>query len=157
MTRKIATSATAIIFLAIGISGLMMYFHLFNMQVKALHENLGLVFIAAAVIHVIANWGSMKKYFSHKIFIGIFVASAIASAAFVVNSLDASDPKGLILRHVINAPMESAFEVLNISYEDALARLEASQIETDHAATISDIAKNNGTSPFRVTAIILRD
>ncbi len=65
--RDVATSASTVLFLVIGISGLMMFFHFFDNYVKELHEILGVGFVLAVLLHIIANFSSMKKYFSKKI------------------------------------------------------------------------------------------
>lgn len=157
MMKKIATSMTAVVFFVIGISGLMLYFHLYSMQVKALHENLGLLFILAALVHVVANWAGMKKYFTQKVFMGILAAALLVSGGFVVQSgVNQTDPKKAILAKVLNAPMESAFETLGLSYEEAIRKLETSHIKTEDAATITGLAKANQTSPFRIAGILLQ-
>ncbi len=51
--RDIATSSTTVVFFIVGLSGVMLYFKIFDSQVKELHEILGLAFVAAAVLHVL--------------------------------------------------------------------------------------------------------
>ena len=66
--RDIATSLTSLIFIVIGGTGVLMYFHLFDSYTKELHEIIGLFFVAVVFLHVFFNWNSMRTYFSKKVF-----------------------------------------------------------------------------------------
>lgn len=55
MKRDIATSLTAFLFLVIGTTGVLMYFHLLDNYTKKMHENLGLVFVLVILFHVFFN------------------------------------------------------------------------------------------------------
>ena len=50
--RDIATSITTLVFLVIGTTGVLMYFHIFDKYTKEMHEIFGLVFVAAVFLHV---------------------------------------------------------------------------------------------------------
>ena len=86
MKKDIATSLTSLVFLVVGITGVMMYFHLFTSSVKDLHEILGLLFVVAALFHVLVNFKQMKQYFSKKIFLSLAVVVTIISSGFIINS-----------------------------------------------------------------------
>lgn len=153
--RDFATSFTTMMFLVIGISGVMMFFHFNDKYVKELHEILGLVFVGAAVLHIFSNWKAMKNYFSKKMFFSAVAVTILVSAGFVVNSLNKGDnPKGVMIGKVLNAPTQISFELLDGNYKNALKKLEAKGIKIDQANSISSIAKANDTSPFRIVSII---
>ncbi|PLY06124.1 MAG: hypothetical protein C0625_10865 [Arcobacter sp.] len=154
--RDIATSFTTTIFLVIGISGTMMFFHFYDSSVKELHEILGLVFVGAALFHVIMNWKSMKNYFSKKIFISATIIIALVSGIFISQNLNKGDnPKGLLMEKVLNAPISDSFKLLNGNYDEAIKKLASQNIITLDNKTISAIAKANKTSPFKIVAIIV--
>ncbi len=153
--RDIATSLTALIFIVIGMSGVMIYFHFYDMQVRELHEIIGLVFVSVTLFHIFVNWKSMKKYFSKKIFIITLVATTIVSSGFVINSLNqGQNPKLLVIQSVLTAPIKNSLKVLNIEYEVAMKKLEAQNIKIENNSSIQTIAQANKISPFKVVLII---
>lgn len=153
--RDIATSLTTIVFFIVGLSGVMLYFKLFDSQVKELHEILGLAFVVAAVLHVFVNWKAMKNYFSKKIFISFVIVLALISGVFISNNLSAGEnPKGLVLKSMIEAPINSSLQVLNVDYDKAMNKLKNGNITNVDGNSILAIAKANKTSPFKIIAII---
>ena len=154
--RDIATSFTTTIFLVIGISGIMMFFHFFDSSVKQLHEILGLAFVVAAVLHVVMNWKSMKNYFSKKIFISAVVVVTAMSGIFIsVNSNKAENPKKLLMQKVLDASIIDSFKLLNGNYLEATKKLESQNIRIFDNNSINAIAKANETSPFKIISIIV--
>lgn len=154
--RDIATSFTTTIFLVIGISGIMMFFHFFDSSVKQLHEILGLAFVVAAVLHVVMNWKSMKNYFSKKIFISAVVVVTAMSGIFIsVNSNKAENPKKLLMQKVLDASIIDSFKLLNGNYLEATKKLESQNIRIFDNNSINAIAEANETSPFKIISIIV--
>jgi hypothetical protein len=153
--RDYATSFTTLMFLVIGISGVMMFFHFYDKYVKELHEILGLVFVAAALFHVIANWKAMKNYFSKKVFLFAITTTIVVSSVFVINSLGKGEnPKGVMMGRVLNGPSAITFQLLNGDYNKAVEKLKAQNIIVGEGKSISEIAKENKTSPFKIVSIV---
>lgn len=154
LKRDFATSFTTTLFLVIGISGVMMYFHFFDSKVKELHEVLGLFFVGAILLHIFFNWASMKKYFTKKIFLVASAITFVAAGFFIATAPSGENPKGTILNKVINAPLTDSLKVLNVEYDYAEMTLENNNIKIDENQTIMQIAKANSVSPFKIVAII---
>jgi len=153
--RALATSSTALAFTVIAVSGILMYFHLFSVQVKELHEILGLVFVAAVAGHLWVNWKGMRGYFSKKLFAGLGVLTAGVSLLFVLGAPPSgSDPKGMILAAVLKAPLETSAPLLGSEAAQAAATLEAAGYGIGDADSIEAVAKRHGTSPFRIVQLI---
>lgn len=153
--RDYATSFTTLMFLVIGISGVMMFFHFYDKYVKELHEILGLVFVAAALFHVLANWKAMKNYFSKKVFLFAIAVTLVVSGGFVVKSLSQGEnPKGVMMGRVLNGPSAITFQLLNGDYNKAVEKLKAQNIIVGEGKSINEIAKENKTSPFRIVDIV---
>ena len=154
--REIATSFTTLTFLVIAISGIMMFFHFFGMEVKALHNILGLIFVIAGVFHVIMNWKAMKNYFSKKIFISASLIVTIISAGLIyASSTQGKNPKDILFNKVFTAPNTTSFALLSNNYEEALKRLKEQNINVIENNTIDAIAKANQISPFKIIKIIV--
>lgn len=53
-------------FLLMAFSGLLMYFHIENDVIKELHENISILFVTIAILHIVTHWRSFKNYFKIK-------------------------------------------------------------------------------------------
>lgn len=53
---------TTITFLAIGITGVLMFFHVRSGAINVLHEMAGLLFVVVGVTHVVVNWKALLGY-----------------------------------------------------------------------------------------------
>jgi hypothetical protein len=156
--RDLATSFTTILFVIISVSGVMMFFHFFDTQVKSLHEILGLVFVGAALFHVIFNWSSMKRYFAKKVFFLSFTLLLAISSFFVVQSLNQKEnPKGVLIEKMLSASFKNSLDVLHVNYDDAIDRLNRENISIETQESIQKIAQTNKTSPFRIVAILIQE
>lgn len=155
MKRDIATSLTAFLFLVIGVTGIFMYFHILDNYTKNLHENLGLVFILVIFFHVFYNWKAMKSYFSKKIFLysGLLVSSV--ALVFILTSETGENPKMVLMKSVLNSPLENSLIILNKNPEIGKDKLKKAGLKLDNANSISELAKLNKTSPFKIVSILI--
>jgi hypothetical protein len=72
-------------FVALGVSGLMMLFHirLPLVDVKLLHIVMGIVFIAAGLIHAVLNWGALAAHFRNRSAIIAGTAAALLAVSLL--------------------------------------------------------------------------
>lgn len=153
--KEIATSLTTLVFLVIGISGVMLYFHLFSSSVKELHEILGLAFVVVAILHIYVNWNSMKSYFNKSTFMVSTIIVLVISSFFVMtNSTQQINPKTMILQSVLTASIEDSFKLLKIDYNKAEEILNQKNIKLKEYNSIDELAKKNKTSPFEMIVIL---
>ena len=68
LQKNIATSFTALAFLVVGISGVLMYFHIFKDYIEDLHEIIGLFFVVVVLFHVFYNFKKHESPFKNKSF-----------------------------------------------------------------------------------------
>ena len=129
-----------------------MYFHLFDAYTKELHEILGLLFVAAAALHVYANWGAMRRYFPKKTFLAALTAIAVVSALFIGNAESGPNPKHLLIDRALVAPLELSLPLLGTDAATADERLKSEGIDIAKGSTLSEVARNNGVSPFALVA-----
>lgn len=155
--RDIATSFTTLIFIIIGGTGILMFFHLFDNYTKKLHEIIGLFFVGVVLFHVFFNWNSMKSYFSKKIFLFAAIITFTLSTIFVgLNTSSGANPKGELIGKMLKANLDNSLAVLGISLENANKKLQEVGIEIENAKSIEEIAKSNNKSPFDIVNIILK-
>jgi hypothetical protein len=152
--RNLATSLTALLFLVIGGSGVLMFFHLFDSRITQMHEILGLVFVAAILMHLFYNRGSMRTYFAKKIFLIAALVVFATASAFILSAKGGESPKGMIIKAVLSAPLSDVSSLLGIDPADAKQRLTAKGIKELDQQSIGEIANANKISPFEMIAII---
>jgi len=156
--KTIATSYTAVVFLVIAISGLMLYFKIFDDAVGKLHEDIGLVFATVALLHVVGNWNAMKNYFDKKIFLSAVAIITLISGVYIYQELSGEKkehPGKAVTGKVLNASLEDiSVPVFQIEYEKAIISLEKKGIKVEDEITIKEIANSNDTSAFRVLGIL---
>lgn len=154
--KDLATSLASVVFFVVGISGVMLYFHIFDAGIKELHEILGLVFVGAALLHIIANWRQMKTYFSKKVFIVAALGAILVSVSLIdFSKADKPNPKKIIINSVLQAPIEDAVDLLGSDMATVKTKFQKEGIEFENAISIQEVAKQNITSPFRIVDIIL--
>jgi hypothetical protein len=64
-TRVWLSPLTFLTFLVIGITGLLMLFHVRVPAVKVLHELVGIGFVIVGTVHLVLNWRVFFGYFRH--------------------------------------------------------------------------------------------
>jgi len=152
--RDIATSLTTLIFIVIGTTGIMMYFHIFDKYTKEMHEILGLVFVGAVFLHVFFNFNSMKLYFKKKTFLTISILTLLTVGIFVANSPKGDNPKRLIIESVLTSNIEKSFLLFVDDIDFAKIKLEKAGIKVAEEKTIDEIAEKNNLSPFKIIDIL---
>ncbi|WP_345972863.1 DUF4405 domain-containing protein [Sulfurimonas diazotrophicus] len=154
LIKESATSLTALVFFVVGVSGVLLYFHLFDVQVKALHETLGLLFVAAALLHVYFNWKGMKRYFPKKVFMGFTAVLTAVSIAFIASSESGPNPKVTLIDRALNAPLSVSLPLLETDREAAETLLGDRGITLGGADSLAAIARANSVSPFELVMMI---
>lgn len=154
--REIATSFTTFLFLVIGITGVMMFFHILDNYTKDIHEILGLVFVLIVIFHVIYNWNSMKNYFSKKVFSISASIVAVVSLIFILNAPTGENPKKIVFNSLMNAPIEKSFALFDEDFENLKSKLLKEGIEIKEEKSLKELAKANNTSPFKIISIVAK-
>jgi len=85
LNRTWISPLTAVTFLVVGITGILMAFHVKNGGIHALHEWIGYAFSLVGVIHLIVNWRAFMLQFRERsallaVFAGIILSLAVLHA-----------------------------------------------------------------------------
>ena len=155
LNRNYVTPFISLIFLVVGISGLLMFFHLFDGYTEVVHEYLGVTFVACAIFHIILNWRGLKSHFGKKVFIPALLGVLTTSAILIV--LEKMNPPVdmIIINKIIKAPIADVFKVLEIDYSEASKRLETKNIVIGNSKTLEDIWINNESDPEVVIDLLM--
>ncbi|BAK72180.1 MAG: DUF4405 domain-containing protein [Arcobacter sp.] len=157
LKRDIATSFTTFLFLVMGITGVLMYFHILDNYTKEMHEILGLVFVLVIFFHVFFNWKAMKSYFSKKVFLSAGIIISIVALTFILNAKTGENPKAILINKTLEAPIETSFLIFSKNIENAKEKLEKAGIKLEKANSLKELASINKTSPFEIINILSQD
>ncbi|WP_455757257.1 DUF4405 domain-containing protein [Sulfurimonas sp.] len=152
--RDMATSLATLLFVVIGVSGVMMFFHFFDKYVKEMHEILGLAFVVAIFLHVFFNFSSMKKYFKKGLFQILSLIIVSVSLVFVLNVDEGANPKVVIIESMLNAPIQNSANILGTDIQSVKINLEKRGYHIDDKDTIKTISSKNKVSPFEIVDIM---
>lgn len=154
LNRNYVTPFISLVFLVVGISGILMLFHIFDGYTEVVHEFLGLFFVICAVFHIILNWKALKIHFKKGVFIPAASAVAVISILFIIQQQ--YDPKldTIVIERIIKAPIDDVFKALQVDSFAAVERLEANGISVEGAMTLEEIWINNDADPREVIDLI---
>jgi hypothetical protein len=144
LNRNYVTPFLSLIFCVVGISGLLILFHLFDGYTEVVHEILGLFFVICASFHIILNWKA-QKIFSVLTLTVILIISEIMYPP--VNSQ--------LMERVVKAPIGDAFKALNIEYDKGKEKLQKIGISVDDALYFEDLWKRTNADAEEVIDLLL--
>ncbi|MBS4068101.1 DUF4405 domain-containing protein [Sulfurimonas sp.] len=153
INKDLATSLTALLFVVIGITGVIMFFHFFDKYVEDMHAILGLVFVAVVFLHVFFNFKSMRNYFNKTIFKILSAAVFVVALAFVLNVKEGVNPKKVIMESLFNTPLQNSAIIFGVDINKFKVDLEKRGFEMQD--TIQETALKNKISPFDVVTIMI--
>lgn len=154
LSRNYITPFISLVFLVVGLSGLLMLFHVFDGYTEVVHECLGVFFVICAIFHMILNWSALKIHFRRRVFLPALAGALTLTVALVI--LESMHPPVdmLIINRIIKAPINDAFKALEVEYTEASKKLKANGISIENARTIEDIWVNNDADPEKVIDLI---
>lgn len=156
LNRNYITPFISLVFLVVGLSGVLMFFHLFDGYTEVVHEYMGIFFVVCAVSHIILNWRGLRSHFGKKVFIPALLGVLSVSIVFIVLSKIYPPVDTVLLNKIIKAPIYDAFKALEVDYSEAAKRLETKGISIDGATTIEAIWINNSAGPEEVIDLIMK-
>lgn len=154
LNRNYITPFISVVFLVVGLSGLLMFFHLFDGYTEVVHELLGIFFVVCAVFHIMLNWKALKIHFKKNVFIPAGLTVAVISALFIVQQQVNPKVDTILLERIIKGPIDDVFKVLRVDSAEAVKRLQANGISIVGAKTIEEIWINNDADSEDVIDLI---
>ncbi|WP_270087090.1 DUF4405 domain-containing protein [Sphingobacterium sp. SYP-B4668] len=156
LNRNYITPFISLVFLVVGLTGVLMFFHLFDGYTEIVHEFLGLFFVVCAVFHIILNWKALKIHFKRGVFIPAGIAVAVISLLFIIQQQLHPKVDTKLLDRIIQAPINDVFKALNVDSSKAVKRLESNGISIDGATRLEDIWIKNNADPEEVFDLIMK-
>ena len=155
LSRSFITPLITIIFLVVALSGLLMFFHIFDGYTEVVHEILGVIFVVFSVLHVILNWKAFKIYFKKRVFILSTIVVAVISILLVIQQQKSPKFDTILIERITNAPIEDVLKVLQVDSIVVVKRLEENGISFIEGASMEEIRINNKVSPKKLFDLII--
>jgi hypothetical protein len=150
--RKFVTSSVAVTFVVVGMTGVIFKLFFKNHALEEIHGWLGLAMVAAAIFHVIQNWGSLRRHLRDRRVYALLVPVALVCALFAGQSEPA---RGINPRRVIHklteASVQGVAKALGKDPNQAFAAMKGDGLQAGSAAeTIQQLADENHQPPERI-------
>ena len=149
--RKYATQATLALSLVVGVTGVMMFYRFYKGEVEAMHEWLGLGFVAVAILHATRHRKGLPAMLGQTRTRVLLGAAALAAAAFIVLApAKGPNPMRELAKLSTQAPLTALAPLVGVPAQELANRLGAAPEQT-----VSAIAKAQGKEPMAVLAAAL--
>ena len=155
LSRSFITPLITIIYLVVALSGLLMFFHIFDGYTEVVHEILGVIFVVFSVLHVILNWKALKIHFKKRVFILSTIVVAVISILLVIQQQKSPKFDTILIERITNAPIEDVLKVLQVDSIVVVKRLEENGISFIEGASMEEIWINNKVSPKKLFDLII--
>ena len=164
--RQCATPLSLVSFLAVAVTGILMLLGVRGGSLGDVHEWLGVIFVAALVLHLVRNWRGVLAMLSaqrNKIIIG---ATGVIAAAFILISLPFGSGghgggfhgPGQIVHRVAAAPIEKMAPALGLTSEEAIARLQRGGVKVEGPQqSLPEIAEEQDQELPRLLNLVLSE
>jgi len=155
LLRHYITPAAAGSFFVCALSGVALFFHFQPSFFRQTHEWAGLVFVAAALAHIINHRQGIVFYAKRITSASLMAALILGFVVFAVvtSSASGSNPKA-VLQVLSQAPIKTLAPSFGTSPQQAVLRLKAKGIEAGADQTVGDIARKAQASPLDVLTIL---
>ena len=146
--KNIGTGSTIATFVVIAVTGVALFFGVRAGLIKTLHEYIGLVMVAAAVIHIVVNWKPFLNYFKGTKGTAIVVALAVVAGIWGY-SVSGSMPKqtnwkkGMAYDKMITMDINTAMSAMDGNQTRFNEFLASKGIQAPQNISIKDFAKAN--------------
>ena len=155
VSRKYVTPFITLVFLVLSITGILMFFHLFDGYTEVVHEFIGLIFIICALLHIAINWKALKVHLKWGIVIPAILLLAALSLLLMFHQLQHPKVDTILLEKMTNAPLGDAFIVLQVDSLEVVTRMKDNGISMEGAETMKEIWIRNHVSPEKVIYLIV--
>ena len=144
--RASATPLTIGTFLIMGATGILLFFHTNTTLNKVVHEYVGLVMVAAVILHVVLNWRAFQTYFKRPVALTLMGASAVMLAASFVSlgeETGGTRPDMAVLQMVSSASLTDLAPIMGTDAADLVARLAEQGVTATPDQTLIDLSNGD--------------
>ncbi|WP_170285864.1 DUF4405 domain-containing protein [Propionivibrio limicola] len=155
--KKYATPLTMALGVVVCVTGVMMFYRFYKGEVAAMHEWLGLAFVAATVLHLLRHRKSLTRLFADARTQILLVVVALVSVAFIVFP---SAKEGNLMRQtvgaVLRAPIGDVAPVLGVSAAEVLERVAQAGVgDATAAESLEALARAHHMEPVKLLSAVV--
>lgn len=123
--RRWSTPGTAILSVVVGVTGIILFFHLAKGAAETIHEWVGMAFVAVAILHVVRHRGSFALLLKQRTNQALAAAMAVGVAAFVILTpvKPPGNPMVRLALEAHKAPIAQLAPVIGSTTGEIMARL----------------------------------
>jgi len=155
--RRWATPLTIVTSVLVGISGVMMFFHLGEGLIKGMHEWIGLLMVAAVVTHIVVHVKPFKRHFSQRAALSVMFAVLLVSGS-LLDFGGGGSPMMAVIHSVEAAPITSLAELQQVSTQVLIDKLAAAGFTTvSEEMSLSHIAEQSQVHPKELIGIVFSE
>lgn len=157
LLKKYSTQLTAALAVVVCVTGIMMFFHLYKGEVAAMHEWLGMGFVAAVGLHLARHRRPLGLMLKQHRMHALMLATLLAAAAFLApSSGQEANPVRSTLQAVMRAPLKDLAPVLGLSNEELAGRLSAAGTENPAPEqSLETLARSQQSDPMKLLAAVV--
>jgi len=146
LSKSLITPITAALFLVVAFTGVLLLFHVGGGAAKEIHELLSVVFVAAAVLHLVLNWRIFASYLKRPVTIVLGIATLVVLATTLGGGEGGGrSPVGEVFGLIEKAPLTHFAPLVGVEAPEAAEMLRKGGFTVSgESQTIGDIAKSNG-------------
>lgn len=158
--RTYATALATTLFLIVGGSGALIFFHLGGGSLKGVHEWLGLGFLAAGLLHVLRNakpFLFLLKAPRTQVILGASLMAVAVFLTFAPAGNGGGSPSRQLMTLAEKAPLSRLAPVLGLDGEDLVARLAEDGITASVDQTVNEIASSQHIAPPKLLSKLMNE
>ncbi|MCI5097966.1 MAG: DUF4405 domain-containing protein [Rhodobacteraceae bacterium] len=154
--RKWATPLTIGSFLLMGVTGILMFFHLDIGLNKLAHEWAGWIMVVGVLAHVVLNWRAFSVYFKRPAARVIMGVSAIVLAGSFVPVSGGGSPVRPVMMAVAQAPVSTVIELSGVPEQEALSRLSAAGFDATPETSMSGLTGGDRDKQMQILSLLFQ-
>lgn len=131
-------------FLVVGISGVLLAFHVKTGGIKALHEWIGYAFMAAGILHLAVNWRTFASYVRQRASLMAITAGLVVSLFTLYAGASLSPQKSHPLIQVFDQDRNGELDADEIA--DATITLQKMDNNRDGSVSLSELMADSTRS-----------
>ena len=157
LLARYATPLTVTLSLVVGVSGMLLFFHLFKNRVQSMHEWLGVAFLLAVALHAVRHRRPFTALFAGTRTHFLLAVAAVVSASFLILSpADKPNPGKSATQALLRAPITTLAPVLGLSPAETLTRLGAAAGSAASAEqSIEALARLSHVDPIKLLMAVM--
>ncbi|WP_135081325.1 DUF4405 domain-containing protein [Terasakiella sp. SH-1] len=157
---RYATVATVATSIVVGISGVMLFFHVGEGYVKGAHEWIGMAFFVAALLHALRHVKPITKLLPKTRSKIIIAVVALVSLGFIVAPIlnpNGGNPFKQFVKVSQNAPISSLAPVVGMSQEALVKKLQGAGVQNVQLEqSLREISQASGVEMHELFGALVR-